>query len=246
VPDDAASRSQVWRGVIHFHTRHSSDGVITERGVLRLARREHLDFVIVTDHDTVDGALRVQELAAARGLDLEVPLAAEYLTDCGDVIAACLVREVRSRRFEEFVEEVRAQEGILLLPHPFHAHRDVERLAATVDLIEVFNGRQSPADNKAAQELASRHGKPTYFASDAHLPWNAGRVIVEVDRCGSLRESLIAGRIRAISITPSDRTEIRVSQAIKALRTRDVRLLAFTLLQPVYRRVRRFLALTRR
>jgi len=76
------------RGVIHCHSHYSFDSTTSISTYLRIAKRHQLDFIILTDHDTIAGASALKAAAAESMPDLEVPLAAEYLTDEGDVIAA--------------------------------------------------------------------------------------------------------------------------------------------------------------
>ena len=133
------------------------------------------------------------------------------------MIAAFLQEEVVSRRLDEFLAEVRAQGGLVLLPHPFVNHRDVEMLARDADLIEVFNGRAKGDANRAAESLAARCGKPGYWASDAHLAPSLTRAIVTVENRGPLKDSLLAGSILparslpACAATSSFRRQFRLS-----------------------------------
>ena len=236
---EPARRGAPRRGVIHVHTHHSYDGIASARQLLRMARREGLAFLIVTDHDTLDGSREVRDLAVRQGGGIEVPLAAEYRTDHGDVIAAFLEREVAARGFDDVVAEVRGQNGLLMLPHPYSQHRDVERLARAVDLIEIHNARVSDDRNAAARELARALNKPGYVASDAHMPWNLAKAVVEVNGADSLRDALRAGSIRATRSEQLGALDVAASQLLKAVRTRDARLFTHVLLRPPYRVLRR-------
>jgi predicted metal-dependent phosphoesterase TrpH len=191
--------------------------------LLGFAKRAALDFMVLTDHDTIRGSVHLQRRAKAAGWPLEVPLAAEYRTDQGDFIAAFIEREIVSRDIDGFVAEVRSQEGLLFLPHPFVGHADPERLAHHADFIEVFNGRAGQEKNEAARMLALRCGKRSYFSSDAHLAGSLGRVIVSVERSGTLKESLLRGKIQALPCSPAHRSDLFLSQVIKAVRTGDVK-----------------------
>jgi len=44
---------------LHVHTCYSSDGITTPRDVVAYSKSRGLDGVAITDHDTVDGALRL-------------------------------------------------------------------------------------------------------------------------------------------------------------------------------------------
>jgi predicted metal-dependent phosphoesterase TrpH len=216
----------------------SFDGLTSPARLLAIADRAALDFMLLTDHDTIEGARALRAVAAERGSRLSVPIAAEYRTDHGDVIAAFIDREITSRRLDEFVREVRDQGGLILLPHPFHQHRDVDRLAAIADLVEVHNGRIDSRLNEAAAALAASVGKPGYHASDAHLARHVTRVLVEVDARGSLRDSLARGGIRTVRLDPVGASDVWLSQVAKGVKTRDARLLASSFATGSYRALR--------
>jgi len=217
-----SSETRTLRGIIHFHSRYSPDSVTTLGGILAIAKRESLEFLLLTDHNTIRGASELAKLARAKGLPIEVPLAAEYQTDHGDLIAAFIEREIAARNLREFVAEVRAQNGIILLPHPFVHHREVELLATHADLIEVYNGRVGQGENEAAKSLAARLCKPGYWASDSHSSRSLSQVVVSVADLGTLRESLLRGEIRPVRCLSCRKSDILVSRAIKVIRTGDV------------------------
>jgi predicted metal-dependent phosphoesterase TrpH len=211
------------RGIIHFHSRFSPDSLTTLGGILAIARQEALQFLLLTDHDTIRGAAKLAALARAKGLPIEVPIAAEYYTDHGDLIAAFIEKEIVARDLSGFVAEVRAQNGIILLPHPYVLHRDVELLASHADLIEVFNGRAEPEENEAAASLVARLGKPGYWASDSHTRQSLSQVVISVANRGTLRESLLHGDIRPVRYSHCRRRDILVPQAIHALKSGNVK-----------------------
>jgi predicted metal-dependent phosphoesterase TrpH len=212
-----------YRGIMHFHSRYSPDSLTSIRRILAVARRQSLDFLMLTDHDTTAGARELARRVGALGLPIEVPLAAEYRTDHGDLIAAFFQEEIKSRDLEGFIAEVRSQGGILLLPHPLVDHCQPEMLARRVDLIEVFNGRAGAAANEAAEALAARVGKPGFWASDAHLACSLGRTVVTVENRGPLRESLLRGAIRPAVCRPAAACDVFLSQVIKVVKTRDLK-----------------------
>ena len=157
------------RGIVHCHSRYSYDSLTSISAYLKVAQRQNLDFIILTDHDTIAGSQALKAVAALRLPHLQVPIAAEYQTDEGDVIAAFIDGDVRARNFTDFVTEVREQNGLLLLPHPYVGHKAPEKAAAACDLVEVFNSRTSESNNSRAYELATSLGKHRYAGADAAL-----------------------------------------------------------------------------
>ncbi len=223
----------MYRGIIHLHSRYSFDSILTLNAILRTCLREKLNFAILTDHNTIKGSVALRKLAIRRRVGVEVPISAEYATEYGDVIAAFIKKEIKTNNFSELSREVKRQGGILLMPHPYHGHHQVEVVAEQVDLIEVFNGRITPEKNALAQELAKRLNKPGYFASDAHSAISAANVIVEVQRMADLKESLLRKEICPVKIEYTSRLEIPFSQFVKAIKRLDIILLVFSFVQLV-------------
>ena len=210
-----------FKGIMHFHSRFSYDAMMTERQIVDFAVDQKLNFLLLTDHDRIAGSLALKKEVSNRKLEIEVPLAAEYKTEHGDVIAAFIQREISDMRFEPFVAQVRAQGGLLLLPHPFVQHTEVEKLALACDLIETFNGRASDSANGRAVELAATLGKPSYSSPDAHLLRNLGDAVVHFTQNGSLQSSLMASEITCGSPHKARQRDVIQSQYIKALKRRS-------------------------
>jgi predicted metal-dependent phosphoesterase TrpH len=212
------------RGIIHCHSHYSHDSLTSIGAYLRAARRSQLDFIILTDHDSTAGARELRAAAARHMPELAVPIAAEYLTDEGDVIAAFLEEDVRTRHFPDFIDEARSKGAVLMLPHPYVGHRAPEQIAGAADLIEIVNCRTRKAQNARAQTLAKTIGKPGYAGSDAHFSRSVGNVIVEVQPRGDLRSSLLEGEIRWAPPVFTSRWEYGASQLVKSWKRRDARL----------------------
>jgi predicted metal-dependent phosphoesterase TrpH len=212
------------RGIIHCHSYHSYDCVIPIAAYLRLAKKYQLDFIILTDHDTIAGSRELSRAAAKEVPSLEVPIAAEYSTDEGDVIAAFVAEEINIKTYREFLVAAKGQNALLMLPHPCVFHNNPEMLATDCDLVEVFNSRVSQSKNGQAQQLANSASKPSYVASDAHLARHLPFGIMELQDLGDLRISLVQGERRWISTSRSSKWATGISQLIKAWKRRDAAL----------------------
>ena len=53
--------------------------------------------------------------------------------------------------FNSFVNEVRDQKGIIILPHPFEGHPEerLEEIVQKVDLVEIYNPRCTHIQDKS-------------------------------------------------------------------------------------------------
>ncbi|HLD46165.1 MAG TPA: hypothetical protein VJC18_12090, partial [bacterium] len=159
----------------------------------RWANAQKLDFLVLTDHDSIQGSLALKKHCNENHLNIEVPLSAEYQTEYGDVIAMGIHKEIESRKYAAFVREVREQGGLLLLPHPYVGHKNINQLAEDVDMIEVFNARCRNVDNIRAMDLAKKHGKGMCYAGDAHSLNELENCIVVLNQHGEFLSAVKTG-----------------------------------------------------
>jgi hypothetical protein len=165
----------------HAHTRFSRDSILSEEKFIRVALERGLTHVAITNHNNVEGAIAVRDKVAELGLDdrLTVILGEEVSTSDGEVVGIFLQRTIpRGLTAAETADEIRAQGGLVSVPHPFdpfrpsHIRREpLERLAEAgkIDLIEVFNSRVTfHRHNQEAAEFAVRYEIPGVAASDSH------------------------------------------------------------------------------
>ena len=212
------------RGVIHCHSRYSHDSATSISQYLHAARENLLDFIILTDHDTTAGSRALKSAAKLHMPALAVPIAAEYLTDEGDVIVAFLDSDIEARTFPDLLREARRQGAVVMLPHPYVGHRAPEKLAPECDLVETVNCRTRSAQNSRAAQLANSLHKRTYAGSDAHFARSIASAVVEVEDLGSLKSSLLHGRISHGAPRFTTRWEYGASQLIKSWKQRDAKL----------------------
>jgi predicted metal-dependent phosphoesterase TrpH len=171
---------------MHTHCEYSPDSR-TPVAVQALAiRAAGLDVVCATDHNTIEGALRLRELADG----FRVIVGEEVSTRDGEIIGLFLEKAIpRDLSAEETIERIHDQGGLVSVPHPYSHNRlyrirreVLERVWPTIDAIEVFNAREAIAnDNRRALAFSRLHGIPGAVGSDAHRPWEIGRAYVEVD-----------------------------------------------------------------
>jgi predicted metal-dependent phosphoesterase TrpH/glycosyltransferase involved in cell wall biosynthesis len=166
---------------LHLHTSWSHDCQIPVAELLDHAEAQGLGAIAVTDHNVFGGALEAAELA--RGRDLVVIPGEEVKTDDqGEVIGLFLTEEIpRGLSFGETVEAIRAQGGVVYLPHPFdrlHAIPEpatLHRFLAQVDVLEVYNARLLfEAYNDEALRFARKYDLTMGAGSDAHVLQGVG------------------------------------------------------------------------
>ncbi len=183
---------------LHVHSKYSKDGFLDVSDVLRIAAKRGLSGIALTDHNTIKGALEAKKLEA-KGLCIIV--GSEVMTDRGEVIGLFLSEEVRSREFLSVISEIKDQDGLVIIPHPFDEMRssalspddDEARLA---DAVEVFNSRcVFQKYNDRALELARRLSLGLCAGSDAHFGNEIGiaGIIAESDDPQEIKDALIRG-----------------------------------------------------
>jgi predicted metal-dependent phosphoesterase TrpH len=159
---------------LHVHSKYSYDSFLSPETIIRIAKKRRLDGVAVTDHGTIKGG--IEALKINKDKEFQVIVGAEIKTEYGDVMGMFLNEEIKSQIFMQVVEEIRGQDGLVVLAHPFRKSITFPTdLLKYVNLIEGFNAR-SPKDlNKKAGELARSFGMPMTAGSDAHLGLEVGR-----------------------------------------------------------------------
>jgi predicted metal-dependent phosphoesterase TrpH len=197
---------------LHLHTAWSHDCQIPVEELLDHAEAQGLGAIAVTDHNVFGGALEAVELA--RGRDLAVIPGEEVKTaDQGEVIGLFLSDEIpRGLSFGETVEAIRAQGGIVYIPHPFdrlHAipgAATLHRHLAQIDVLEVYNARLLfEAYNDEALRFARKYDLTMGAGSDAHVLQGIGTGAVRMrafdgkdDFLASLRSAQVLRRPRSL------------------------------------------------
>jgi predicted metal-dependent phosphoesterase TrpH len=171
---------------LHCHTRASFDSLSSPQAVVRAAISRGLTHLAITDHDRIDGALEAREIAShggpGEGDRLEVIVGEEVRTSDGDLIALFLDRPVPpGMTAAETVAAIRAQGGLVGIPHPFDRFRGtlarpagMSEVVPLVDWIEVHNARLVGRGNEQAALFAAEHGLPGVAVSDAHTVLEVG------------------------------------------------------------------------
>ncbi len=196
----ASSREGDWiLADLHLHTSWSHDCSIEVDELLDHAEAEGLGAIAVTDHNVFGGALEAVE--KARGGRLTVIPGEEVKTaDQGEVIGLFLKEEIpRGMSFGETVEAIRAQGGLVYLPHPFdrmHAIPEpatIHRHLAEIDVLEIYNARLLfEGYNDEAERFARKYNLLAGAGSDAHVLAGVGTGVVRMRRFNGPEEFLVS------------------------------------------------------
>jgi predicted metal-dependent phosphoesterase TrpH len=102
-------------------------------------------------------------------------------------LALFLEKPIKSTTIGEIINEVKAQDGLISIAHPFCDRRGEFRAFDQIDdwshfAIEAKNGRiYKPRNNEMAHGLADMMNLPVTAGSDAHTPFEIGSMYVEFD-----------------------------------------------------------------
>lgn len=172
---------------MHMHTMWSGDATTTPDELAEAVAETGVDVLCITDHSTTNGAF---ELQASGVLGCRVVVGEELRTWAGEMIGLFLTERLPyGLKPFELAEAVRAQGGLVYVPHPFDPMRHClqepvlhELLdAGLVDAIEGLNAKTSLASlNERAVAVAGSAGVPVGAGSDAHEGSAIGAAYVEM------------------------------------------------------------------
>jgi hypothetical protein len=203
---------------LHVHSRHSKsagDWLLTTlrvresysepRQIYDLARRRGMDFVTLTDHDTIDGALEIAHLPGvfiSEEITTWIPESGAKLHVIALNINEAVHRDIQPlrRNVYELVEYLRQHRIVHFIAHPFLrmserlAIDDVEKMILLFNLFEVKNGgKLLQPDSLLEQILDALTPETLWRLSDKHRieaygphPWQKGHVAGSDDHGGIL------------------------------------------------------------
>jgi hypothetical protein len=169
---------------LHTHSIASPDGGLTLKDYGDMLASKRLDYIAITDHDSIVFAQEAHEKFG----DVII-VGEEISTQEGDLIGLFLRELVPpGLTASQAVRRIRRQGGLVYIPHPFETMRKglraatLESLGGAVDIVEFFNGR-AIIQNKssAAKRWAEQHTLPGAASSDAHGPKGWGKTATVVD-----------------------------------------------------------------
>lgn len=207
---DAAGEHEVGQADLHLHTTFS-DGTATPEETLNFCRtRTPLRVVAITDHDTIDGALRAQRYASEHAdvfAGMDVIVGEEISSRDGHVIGLFLEEWIPpGMDAARTIEAIHRQGGIALAAHPYTNLMKWNNLVGVGDLIlrlpfdavEIRNANFTEvfANRKASRRLGD---KAQTGSSDGHFLESVGRCFTSFPgrTAGDLRSGLVARSTRA-------------------------------------------------
>lgn len=194
---------------LHTHSHASPDGGITPEQYAHALSTGQLDLIAITDHNTIDAALQVQQQ-----LGDKIIVGEEIMTVDGEIIGLYLTEPIESGlSAQETCRRIKAQRGIVYIPHPFETMRKglhpakLEEIRSLIDIIEVCNGRAFLQNRGSNAVVWSKLNHiPGAASSDAHGKRGLGKTYT---RCKELpTKSSLVQQVQAATLM-TDRPSMR-------------------------------------
>jgi predicted metal-dependent phosphoesterase TrpH len=181
---------------LHIHTKYSMDCQTPLDKIISRCQELGINCIAIADHGTAEGALELQKIAP-----FKVIVAEEILTTHGEIMGMFLKETIPSGITpQEAVKRIRAQGGLVNIPHPFETIRGsalkdemIDAIVKDIDIMEVLNARSPfPANTNKAKAFAAKHNIPGSAGSDAHTAIEIGNAYIEMPDFNTKEEFLKA------------------------------------------------------
>ena len=194
---------------LHIHSEYSGDCNMPLEKIVSRCQEVGINCIAICDHGTAEGALRMREISP-----FPVIVAEEILTPHGEIMGMFLEETIPSGlSVEQTISRIRAQGGLVCIPHPFDIFRHsalrsniIEEIAEQIDIVEVLNSRYILGRSSAkALAFALKYGIAQSAGSDAHTHYEIGNAYVEMPEFNGRDDFLKAlekGKISGHRTTP--------------------------------------------
>lgn len=168
---------------LHTHSEASPDGGITAAQYRAALFGGIIDYVAITDHNRIDFALDLRQ-----EIGNQIIVGEEIMSSQGEIIGLFLSRPVAAGLSPQAtIEAIRAQNGLVYIPHPFETVRKglhpavLEELAGDIDILEVYNGRAFAQDRSSQAVVWAKFNRVAGAAgSDAHGRRGLGKTYTSI------------------------------------------------------------------
>ena len=167
-----------------MHTHFSPDSETDPDKLVKRCLKVGLELIAVTDHNTIEGALKIKDSAP-----FPVIIGEEIKTSAGEITGLFLKETIPAGLSPiDTAHRIKDQGGLVSLPHPFDRFRSevidgkaIDELIPLLDIVEIFNSRNNlSADDRKAEKFAKEHNLLTSGVSDAHTLMELGRTYVQM------------------------------------------------------------------
>ena len=184
---------------LHVHSIYSSDSLITLKDLVCYAKKRGLNAVAVTDHNRVEGALKM-----SGETDFLIIPGTEVNSRDGHIIALNVCEDIqRGLSAGETVDKIHAAGGIAVACHPFAMFKGSlgKHANGKFDAIETINASASPFNRsvRKSEKAATRFKLPRVAGTDAHYAPAIGYAYTVIDaevNADAVAKAIIAGHCK--------------------------------------------------
>lgn len=188
---------------LHTHSMASHDGGISHEQYEQILNGNILDFIAVTDHNSIEAAQILN-----KKMGTKIIVGEEIMTLDGEIIGLFLSQKVEPGLSAfETVKAIKKQGGLVYIPHPFETVRKglseatLSSIDGHIDIIEVHNSR-ALLQNKGSRAVmwGTLHNKVKAASSDAHGIKGLGHTFTLVEEAPTA-ENLVSLLTKAKLVT---------------------------------------------
>ena len=157
----------------HIHSEYSPDSSSKIDDILKVAKKENIDVIAISDHNTVAGTSEV--LKKTRNTDILAIPSIEISSSEGHILGfGCEENIPRDLTPNDTIDRIHDLGGLAIIPHPYCFYRhgllhNIDHENLKIDAIETKNARFIVGYcNNKAKKLSKNENIPELGASDAH------------------------------------------------------------------------------
>jgi predicted metal-dependent phosphoesterase TrpH len=162
---------------LHVHSMYSEDAIGTPKEIIKILKKNGIQGVAFTDHNSVSGGLKALKISPENFLVIP---GIEISTADGHMLALDVKEKIkRGLSIEETVERIIDIGGTPVAPHLFRMmsgikKENLKKIYKQLPAIEIFNGCSVPKSNLKAAKVAKEFNLGGIGGSDAHDPRYVG------------------------------------------------------------------------
>jgi len=186
---------------LHVHSIYSDDASLTPDQIVKLCKIRDIDGIALLDPTFEGWKLIKDKMMCIRGCEIK--------TNFGEVVGIFINEPIKTRNFYSVADEIKDQDGLLGLPHPFDFFRVYsfyryftfrkipKDVVKKINYVEGFNSRcLLNSFNKRAQLFATKHDLSAVAVSDSHTIYEVGNAYIEINEGEDLIKTLREGDVK--------------------------------------------------
>lgn len=202
----------------HIHSLYSDGDEKIEDILNYIQGRTDLDVIAISDHDTIEGALKAREIMKEKPYRFQLIIGEEITTQEGHIVGLFLKEAIPPNlSIQETLARIRVQKGLAIASHPFyHSHMNnakyatMDGIGATtllrnnsfIDAIEIVNATPTLSEDNLRASILN---KTLLFNaevgnSDAHIlaAIGMGYTLFEGKTARNYRRAILQHQTRAM------------------------------------------------